>query len=225
MKFLDNKKLLIGILVTVFAFVCCGIIYFTIVNSKDDLAEVDNDLNSFVEPTDDVSNLWYVEVKGAVKNPGVYATGAGAIINDIIKLAGGFTKSAYTKNINLSKRVKDEMVIYVFTTSEYKKNSIVKSSDNCLSNGQVIDNCTNNNESIINSGEEQNDANNSNTKININLASLSELSQLPGLGEKKAQAIIDYRSKNGNFKSIEEIKNVSGIGDTTYEKLKELIMV
>ena len=198
---------------------------------------------------------FYVEVKGAVKKPGVYKVDNKTIINDVIKLSGGFNKNAYTNNINLSKRVQNELVIYVFTKNEYKNNNknknnnivsskesnevvnssnkesneiIVSSNKECTSNGYLIDNCTSNNISIIDSSEEvvpvitNNEEDNS--LININTASLSELTTLPGIGESKAQAIINYRN-NTLFTSVNDLLNVAGISEKTYEKIQNLITV
>lgn len=180
----------------------------------------------------------FVDVKGNIKNEGVYEIDENSIINDVIKLAGGFTKNAYTKNINLSKKVSNEMVIYIYSKSEYKKmttknDEIVQ--NECTSIDYNIDNCINEGTSIITTGPEENKTNNitennkseetENKLININTATIEQLITLSGIGESKAQAIIDYRNTNGNFKTIEEIKNVSGIGDAAYEKIKNNITV
>ena len=95
------------------------------------------------------SNDFYVEIKGAVKTPGVYLVNSNNIINDVVKLAGGFSKSAYTKNINLSRKVTSELVIYVFTQSEYKKNNKKLEQTVCDCSGYDISNCTNNSASEI----------------------------------------------------------------------------
>ena len=182
------------------------------------------------------SNDFYVEIKGAVKTPGVYLVNSNNIINDVVKLAGGFSKSAYTKNINLSRKVTSELVIYVFTQSEYKKNNKKLEQTVCDCSGYDISNCTNNSASEILSSdkdtnfeeginEETEKIESSSKKININTATKSDLTSLTGIGNAKAEDIINYRTTNGNFKSIDEIKNVSGIGDALFEKIKENITV
>ena len=155
------------------------------------------------------------------------------IINDVIALAGGLKDNAYTDNINLSKKVSDELVVYVFTKEEYKKNS---SSNNTHTNtsstssskeSYQIDESTKNNISIITSSNSDEAPSQDTTSklININTASAQELTSLPGIGETKANNIVSYRTENGYFKTIEDLKNVSGIGDATFEQLKDYITV
>ena len=168
----------------------------------------------------------YVEIKGAVNKPGVYQVENNKRINDIIKLAEGFKKDAYTDNINLSKKISDELVIYVYTKEEIKSNKSEIASD-CNVNSYVINECTEGKVSIITSNENGSEVNNSsnNKLVNINTASIKELITLPGIGESKAQNIINYRNEVGSFQNIEEIKNVNGIGDATFEQLKEFITI
>jgi len=173
---------------------------------------------------------FYVEIKGAVKNPGVYEVDSTNIINDIVKLSGGFTKKAYTKNINLSRKVSNELVIYVYTETEYKKATEKEAQPICECATYDISNCVNNVVSEIVSSDKdtsfENDIKQENNKlININSASKEELMTVSGIGESKADNIIEYRTANGSFKSIEEIKNVNGIGDSLYEKIKDSITI
>ena len=176
---------------------------------------------------DDDSNLIKVDVKGEVKKPGVYEIKDTLIINDVIKLAGGLTKNGSTKNINLSKKVKNEMVIYICSKKELNINNT------SINNQELIENKNINipeiaskevyieNEERIN---DTNEVNNSNTLININSASKEELLTLTGIGEAKAEAIIQYRNEN-KFKTIDDIKNISGIGDSLFAKIKDYITV
>ena len=144
----------------------------------------------------------YVDVKGAVRAPGLYELSENERILDAIQLAGGYTEEANTNAINHAQKVEDEMVIYVPKI------------------GEEVPELTNTVTMTSSS-----DAQNSNGKINLNKASVEDLTSLPGIGPQKAQAIIAYRDENGRFRSIEELKNVSGIGEKTYEKLKDLIEV
>ena len=193
----------------------------------------------------------YVDVKGEVKKPGVYEINKESIINDVITLAGGFTKKAFSDNINLSKKVSNELVIYVYSETEYKKLNesekevIIKECicpeydiTDCITNGSseiVVEdsNASNdNNISIDDSNKIDNNQNETNKDeiknelklININTATKEELMTLSGIGESKATAIIEYRN-NTKFNSIEDIKNVSGIGDSAFEKIKDYITV
>lgn len=166
----------------------------------------------------------YVDIKGAVVNPGVYESNTKEIINDIIIKAGGITKDAYTDNINLSKKVEDELVIYVYTKNEVKKNNSIK--QECGVESYIINTCTEGNVSIISSNKNNtSNDNETDNRININTADLNKLTEIPGIGEVKAKSIITYRTENGLFKTIEDIKNVSGIGDATFEKIKDYITV
>ncbi len=194
-------------------------------NISDNLA-----LNEEIKNTDDNDNnisledqaleevKYYIDIKGSVKNPGVYQVSPDSIVNDCIKLAGGLLKSADTTTINLSKKVTSEMVIYV-----PKKDEVVKSTatttvtkteeipNNASYDDKTKDNNTNN-DTVSN-------------LININTATKEELATLNGIGLAKAADIIEYRNTNGNFKSTDDIKNVSGIGDALFAKIKDYITV
>lgn len=182
-----------------------------------------------------------VDVKGALKKPGVYRVAIDAIINDVISLAGGFKSNAYTSNINLSKRVSDEMVIYVYTKAEMAN---AKNKDEEINNQEISENiicktptyniqeCLDENISIIEVGIDSNISKDNNSKepvtinkININTANINDFTSLTGIGEAKAKTIVEYRSQNGEFKNIEDIKNVKGIGDALFEKIKDYITV
>ena len=193
----------------------------------------------------------YCDIKGNVNNPGVYEINNGDTIQDIINLSGGLKKNSYTDNINLSKKVKDEMVIYIFSNSEISK---IKELSNCVcediyvykeceddknlgneeNNSKLEENITNTNDEIIKNSTttkiiETTEKIDITTKIkypiNINLASVEELLNIKGLGEKKASSIIKYREEHGNYESIENIKKVDGIGDKLFESIKEFITV
>ena len=150
----------------------------------------------------DTQQSIYVDVKGAVHTPGLYELSENERILDAIQLAGGYTEEANTNAINHAQKVEDEMVIYV-----------PKIGEEVTELTEVL--------TVTASSDSQNN----NGKINLNKASADELTSLPGIGPQKAQAIIAYRDENGRFRSIEELKNVSGIGEKTFEKLKELIEV
>ena len=227
MNLLNNKLVVLGILLFL-SILVIGVSIYTIyvLNEKETAIEladvVTSDVVDVSDAVEEEKTTIYVEVKGAVANPGVYVMEEGQIVNDAINLAGGFLDTAYTDIINLSKKISDELVIYVYTKSEYKKNNSTSAkSDN---NDYLIDDVINNNVSIITS-DTTTDNTPDNTLININIASVTELVTLPGIGESKAKNIITYREENGYFKTIEELKNVSGIGDATFEQLKAYITV
>lgn len=178
----------------------------------------------------------FVDIKGAVKKPGVYEVDGSAIVNDIIKLAGGFNSNAYQNGINLSKKVNDEMVIYVYTKSEISKyqtetNKTSSITDEvCKVPDYSICECVDDKKSVIvtdenSSNDKVNKTDNETTIVNINTASVNELMTLTGIGESKALAIIKYREDNGKYTKPEDIMNVSGIGEKAFEKIKDFITV
>ena len=168
-----------------------------------------------------------VDIKGAVKNPGVYEVNENSRVSDVINVSGGLTNEADTSVINLSKNVVDEMVIIIYTKEEINEmkkgsTSIKYIEKECICPKLENDACIEDKIDNIPDNEiNSNDKNESNGKVSLNKATLDELMTLDGIGEKKAQAIIDYRNKNNGFKTIEEILEVDGIGSTTYEKIKD----
>jgi len=145
-----------------------------------------------------------VDIKGAVISPGVYELTTEDRIVDAITKAGGYTEEAQTTAVNHAQKLQDEMVIYIPKTGEE------------LDQNQTY-------EQVVSSPVTSTDT--STEKINLNSADETALTSLPGIGTSKAQAIITYREENGSFQKVEDLKNVSGIGDKTFEKLKEYIVV
>lgn len=150
----------------------------------------------------------YVDISGAVKQPGVYQLPEGSRLFDLLKQAGGLTEDAAIQTVNQAMIIQDQQKIIILTQAQ----------------AQSIDT-----ENINNNGhlEEKSDEKSSKEagKININQADLTQLQQLSGIGEKKAQAIIDYRNENGSFKTIEDLAKVTGIGEKTVEKLRDSITI
>ena len=144
-------------------------------------------------------DLITVDVKGAVKSPGIYDLPVGSRVHDAVQKAGGLTEEADSKSLNLAQKVSDEALVYVPAKGE-----------------EVASEKTGSGTASSTSKEK---------KVNINKASLEELKQVKGLGGKRAQDIIDHRESNGKFKSVDELKKVSGIGAKTIEKLKDYVTV
>ena len=160
----------------------------------------------------------YIDIKGAINNPGVYLLDCNNNINDVINIAGGLKDNADTSLINLAKKLKDEMVIIIYTKEEVKKSNILETvikevEKECICPNIQNDGCINDqiNDTISNSQNEL---------ININTATKEQLLTIPGIGESKAKAIINYRETKGKFNNIEEIQNVDGIGSKLYEEIK-----
>ena len=139
----------------------------------------------------------FVDVKGAVKNPGVYHMKVGDRVKDAIDAAGGLTEEADSQKVNLAKRLEDQMVIVVPKVGEEAEE--------------------------IPAGETRNEATKEG-KVNINTATVEELKTLKGVGEKKAEAIIEYRKKNGSFQTKEDLMKVRGIGKKLFESFQERIV-
>ncbi len=148
-----------------------------------------------------------VDIKGAVKNPGVYGVTSDMRLIDAINLAGGFTGEADQSQMNLALRLTDQLMIYVPKNGE--ELTMEQSLKQPVKSGEKV------NEELASKG----------LKVNLNTASVAELQTLAGVGLKKAEDIIRYREENGSFQQIEELTKVSGIGEKTYEALKEQLTV
>ncbi|MEK4426334.1 helix-hairpin-helix domain-containing protein [Solibacillus sp. FSL K6-1523] len=153
-----------------------------------------------------IKQSFVIDVKGAVAYPGVYTLTEDERIMDAIEMAGGYTEHADPTLINHAQKLQDEMVIYIPKVGEEMNESI----------GQLIQMPQAGSKGALAST-------NSSGKVNINQASESELTTLPGIGPSKATAIISHRTEVGTFQTIEDLKKVSGIGAKTFEQLKELI--
>lgn len=215
---IKNKKNIIIIaiyILTIITFIISLLIVYKNNAKKLSTLENENQLSFQIEEKSksEEKQKIIVDVKGAVKNPGIYELEAGKRVSDVINKAGGFTKDANTRYINLSKTLKDEMVIVVYNNKEIKEVLEVKKETPCI--------CENiKNDSCIENGEKENSS-----LININTATIEELMTLTGIGETKALAIIEYRKTNGNFNNIEDIMKVSGISESTYSKIKDSITI
>ena len=139
----------------------------------------------------------FVDIKGAVKKPGVYQMKVGDRVKDAIDAAGGLTAEADSQKVNLAQRVEDQMVIVVPKVGEEAE--------------------------AIPAGATSKEASKEG-KVNINTATVEELKTLKGVGEKKAEAIIEYRKKNGSFKTKEDLMKVRGIGKKLFESFEERIV-
>ena len=191
----------------ILAFVCSliviigGLFYFNQSKTEDysgvSFSNTSNETNNKDEKAEDKHDeKIFVDVKGAVKHPGVFETTKDKRVKDLIEEAGGLLEDADTSTLNLSQKVKDQMVIYVLKYGEKPK--------------QIYDGGTSSSSGDV---------------ININTANLEQLMKISGVGKTKAEAIISYREKNGDFKKKEDITKVRGIGKATFEKIKDKIEV
>ena len=148
-----------------------------------------------IEPTPPILEplVYVVDLKGEVKIPGIYEVESTSRVHDVIELAGGFLETANVNAVNLAEKVRDEMVIYI------------PHIDEPLLQAQGVNETE---------GEQ---------KVSLNQATLEEFQTLPGIGPAKATAIINYREDFGKFNSVDELTNVSGIGQKTVEKLRDYL--
>ena len=238
-KIKNNLKIIVVISLLII-FAICIVIYYMNQGSKNEVVLNTKNkikLNEKKKEKEEEENFFYVDIKGAVNNEGVYKLKEDSRVIDVINLAGGLKENADTSIINLSKKIFDEMFIVIYTKEEiqkYKEETIStkKINEKLDKNIYMIDE---NNDANAKTSSQKSKKSNSKTTddekdeenklININTASKEELLTITGIGESKAEAIISYREENGDFKTIEDIKNVTGIGDSLFEKIKEFITV
>lgn len=233
-EWIENNSKKIGV---VFIIITIGIVALvSFFSLKKDAANIVKEKELTIETTPTPSETtsteniirnegWMVDVKGEVINPGTYAVEDNMRLSDVILLAGGLTEQADTSITNLSKKVTDEMVIVIYSkeeVEEIKKRTIQENPtlecgpDEIILNGQC---------SLQNTPSLEQNGQLVTSKVNINQAGKEELMQIPGIGDVKATSIIEYRTNNGPFQTIEDIKNVTGIGENTFESIKDYITV
>ena len=198
--FRQNVKSIILAFVCSLVLIIGGLFYFNQNKTEDysavSFSNISNDANNKDEKAENRHDeKIFVDVKGAVKHPGVFETTKDKRVKDLIEEAGGLLDDADTSTLNLSQKVKDQMVIYVLKHGEKPK--------------QISDSSSSSNTDVI----------------NINTANKEQLMKISGVGKTKAEAIIAHREKNGDFKKKEDITKVRGIGKSTFEKIKDKIEV
>lgn len=221
MNFLKKHKTKIFVIIfTCFTFYAISSVVS--VNEKQDEAPKVKEVTKKItkkEPETENQKV-IVDVKGEITNPGVYELLQTNTVMDAINTAGGLTKASDTSNINLSKKLTDEMVIIVYSQKEIKEMKEQEEitcppcNNACITEEDLQAELKNKQETHVETG-----------KVNLNTATIEDLQTLDGIGETKAQAIIDYRTQNGAFQTIDDLKNVSGIGESTFEKIKNNITV
>ena len=156
-----------------------------------------------------------VYICGAVVNEGVYEVPAGSRVSDVLDKAGGYSEEALHGYVNLARTIEDGERVYIPDKQELESLGILEGDG---SSGGSDDSSANGSSGSSTDGSNE-------TLVNINTADSETLQTLPGIGEKKAADIIAYREEHGAFSSTEDLKNISGIGDSTFEKLSPHITV
>lgn len=203
MRIINNKNIYIIVVVTGVAIIIIVLLINFLKEDKYDYIEnFDNDKFIIEEYTEekienitDEDNKIKIHILGAVNYNGIIELESGSRISDAIEIAGGLTEIADVSKVNLAYVLEDGEKLYIPTIHD--ENDI----EYLISERGV------------------------NEKVNINTAKIDELQNIPGVGPSIAQAIIDYRDENGKFKSIEDIKSVSGVGESKYKKMEKYIKV
>jgi competence protein ComEA len=165
--------------------------------------------------TPTVTDTIDIYITGCIKKPGIYKILKGGILNEVIKKAGGFTSEADWSNINLVYQLNENVMIKILKKGQVKNS---ESADNPAGIGTLLE--TDDGGVVSKASSEK-----KNSKINLNTATEAELDSLPGVGPKTATDIIVYRQTNGKFKSINDLRKISGIGESKFSKIKDLITV
>ena len=236
MKVFDIKKIILKhskknlILIVMIIVVCMRIFNNNIKEQSGEVIELEQKTDMEIsEKNEEVIEKITIDIKGAIKKPGVYTIENNKRVIDAIELAGGLLENADNSVINLSKKLKDEMVIIIYTKEEIKEmlkgdTSIKVIEKECICPKLENNACIENNK-ITNSGDNNENKDNINYPISINDATVEELMNLPGIGESKAKTIVEYRTENGSFEKIEDIMNITGIGEKLFEQIKEYITI
>lgn len=214
--------------VYLYIIICClvviiGIISFLLVNQKPIIKKVTVKAKENVKEANEIKETVKVDIKGAVNNPGVYELDKNSRVIDALNVAGGMIDTADTSSINLSKTLTDEMTIIIYTKKQIEE---YKEKNKKIEYVYIeVPTCPDNvNDACIES-KKTNSTNSENGLVSINTATKEQLMTVSGIGESKANDIINYREQNGLFKSIEDIQNVKGIGSSLFEKIKNSITI
>lgn len=206
-KHVTKEKIIISVVILVISII--GLKLFLSKNAAkvDQFEEVVlTDTTDLIAETEKENNdvvKMYVDIKGAVKLPGMYEVTSDMRVLNVIDMAGGLKETADDSQVNFSQRIEDQMVIYIPVEGEELSETAIAG--------------TNSNTANISKNEDG--------KVNLNQAAKEELMTLSGVGEKKAEKIIEYREENGSFKTIEDLKNVNGFGEKSFESLEKYISI
>ena len=226
LEFGRKYKYLILSGVVILMMIIAGVMVYLFGDKKEEVVEdVIKEEVAVVEPKEEVleeekEESITIDIKGEVKTPGVYELPLNSRVIDAINISGGLTNKADTSDINLSKILKDENVIVI--SNKYSNQTTKYTKKETL----VVNNASTSKDNVVSSSNSSDtNTNKTNDKVSINTATKEQLMNLNGIGESKANDIIAYRNQNGLFKSIEDIKKISGIGDKLFDKIKDHITI
>lgn len=172
--------------------------------TEDQLSVTSSSQNTSVvssSPTVNSRGPVWIDVKGAVTTPGLYRLKNGARVNEALQAAGGPLDNADMRQVNLAKQLSDQQVVYVPRQGEKAPASIGSTT------------------------EESNSSADSGSIVNLNTATKEQLCQITGIGDKKADLILQYREQHGQFKSVDELTQINGFGEKTVAKIKDQVAV
>lgn len=221
---LENKKLVIVIIVVLGI---TGLFCYFFLWKEDEVEVIEpelgmlNEANTIKQEKIDADKLVIVHVSGAVQNPGIVRLTEGERIADAIEKAGGATEEADLSKLNLAYVLEDGVKLRIPKKGEKVEEGEYVSEGS----GEVMEESATDEAKNMGTSTGSTTTTKKNTVVNINKANQEELTTLPGIGTATAQKIIDYRKEHGSFKAIEDIKKVSGIGDSKFNQIKNLIKV
>ena len=218
----EKKKKILIIATLLIITLIGGIIYFytqasdenflNFEDEKNETIDTSDWTNSTLEETTEEEKKILIHITGEVNNPGVVSLKEGARIIDAINEAGGTTEKADLGKVNLAYILEDAQKVYIPSTNETENKNYVSESS-----GQITVATNSANDLIAKANEK--------IMVNINTANEVELQRIPGIGETIAGRIVAYRKQNGKYKTIEDIQNVSGVGASKFQKIKQYICV
>lgn len=193
--------IIVAVIIAGSIFICSKYVPVSSNNNQVPMAESASK-QSFCRTNSASSGKVCVDIKGAVKRPGVYHLKKGSRVEEAIAAAGGSRDDADLKQVNLAKELMDQQILQIPKFGEqpaFAQSGVSATGDNGVGSDQ--------------------------DKVNINTASKEDLTKIDGVGDKKADKILEYRNQHGGFKSAEDLKNISGFGDKTVEKMKDRVAV
>lgn len=218
-KFVEKKKIFFYIAITIIVILIIVYSYFYSpeyenITEENFLNEITIENNESIEQNEDKAegeeSLVSVHIAGSVVKEGVIEIEENSRLIDVIEEAGGLTEEADLSNVNLAYSIKDGQKIYIPNKDDEEEKGVIM---------------TDMPNYIVPGNEEETKGDSNSLMVNINSATQTELEELTGIGPSIASNIMKYRKENGNFTSVEEVRNVEGIGESKYNQIKDNICI